>query len=146
MNRLLDRIDPATTRRKTPSRNGAKPTAPITNGSNGGAAASLPPTASTGGREANGRFSKDNPGGPGNPFARQSAALRKRVQAKLTDEKLDKIVDTLIAEAEQGNVAAAKLLLAYGIGQPTPAADPDSLDLQKKAEKVSGPILPLRGT
>ena len=36
-----------------------------------------PPPAARDGREANGRFAKFNKGGPGNPYARQTAALRK---------------------------------------------------------------------
>src|SRR5262245_54500170 len=83
-------------------------TAPLGNGVNGDTAPSLngtngetvPAGAVPGsGRDAHGRFAKGNPGGPGNPFARQSAALRRRVQEKLTEDELDQIVDRLIAQA-----------------------------------------------
>jgi hypothetical protein len=38
------------------------------------------------------------------------------------------IINGLINAASCGDVAACKLLLAYTIGQPTPAVDPDQLD------------------
>src|SRR5262249_27316633 len=41
------------------------------------------------GRDEHGRFLPGHPGGPGNPFAREVARLRKRIMAKLTDEKFD---------------------------------------------------------
>ena len=48
------------------------------------------------GREANGRFARNNRGGPGNPFARQTAALRKQLLESVTKEDMDAICTTLI--------------------------------------------------
>ena len=85
----------------------------------------------TNGHESNGRFPKGNPGGPGNPFARQVAALRKVIMNRVTEEDLLAITEALLAKAKEGSVGAAKLLLAYAIGKPASAPDPDRLDGQE---------------
>ena len=83
------------------------------------------------GHDAKGRFTRGNPGGPGNPYARQVAALRKVILNRLTEEDLLAITEALLAKAKEGSVGAAKLLLAYGIGKPASAPDPDRLDGQE---------------
>jgi hypothetical protein len=83
------------------------------------------------GRQPNGQFARGNPGGPGNPFARQTAALRKRLVDKVTAEELDAIADKLIALAKEGDVPAARLIFLYVIGKPMPPAEPDQLDMQE---------------
>src|SRR5207249_11270819 len=83
------------------------------------------------GHDAKGRWAKGNPGGPGNPFARQVARLRKVIINRLTEEDLLAITEALLAKAKEGSVSAAKLLLAYGIGKPASAPDPDRLDGQE---------------
>ena len=85
----------------------------------------------TNGHEPNGRFAKGNPGGPGNPFARRVAKLRQVILNPLTEEDLLAITEALLAKAKEGSVGAAKLLLAYGIGKPASAPDPDRLDGQE---------------
>src|SRR5206468_4509411 len=85
----------------------------------------------TDGREANGRWAKGNPGGPGNPFARRVATLRKVILDRLTEQDLLAITEALLAKAKEGSVGAAKLLLAYAIGKPASAPDPDRLDGQE---------------
>src|SRR5438105_10123517 len=85
----------------------------------------------TNGHDAKGRWAKGNPGGPGNPFARQVTKLRKVILNRLTEEDLLAITEALLAKAKEGSVSAAKLLLAYGIGKPASAPDPDRLDGQE---------------
>src|SRR5947208_13713775 len=85
----------------------------------------------TNGHEPNGRFARGNPGGPGNPYARRVAQLRKVIINRLTEEDLLAITEALLAKAKEGSVGAAKLLLAYGIGKPASAPDPDRLDGQE---------------
>src|SRR5262249_44369489 len=80
------------------------------------------------GRQANGQFAKGNLGGPGNPFARQVARVRRMMFEVGTDEELRAVISKLYALAREGNVAAIKLVLAYPIGRPAPAPDPDALD------------------
>jgi hypothetical protein len=97
-----------------------------------GAAQGQPgPQTQDAGRQPNGQFAKGNPGGPGNPFARQTAALRKRLVDKVTAEELDAIADKLIALAKEGDVPAARLIFLYVIGKPMPPAEPDQLDMQE---------------
>jgi hypothetical protein len=83
------------------------------------------------GRDAAGRFAKNNPGGPGNPFARRIAEFRKAIAAAATPEKIAAVVAKLEEKALEGDVAAAKLYLAYAIGKPGPAPDPDRLDVDE---------------
>jgi hypothetical protein len=83
------------------------------------------------GRNAQGRFTKGNPGGPGNPFARRTAQLRSVLCQTVTEEDIAEIARKLIAQAKAGDVAAARLVLAYSIGQPTPAVNPDTLDTEE---------------
>jgi hypothetical protein len=103
-----------------PSRNG-KPPSP--HGDNGENAAN--------GRDASGRFAKGNPGGPGNPFARRVAALREAALAAVTREEVTAIVAKLKELALAGDVAAAKVLLAYILGKPATMPNPDRLDLEE---------------
>ena len=72
-------------------------------------------------RDANGRFAIGNDGGPGNPFARQTAALHSAFLQRATPQDMKAIADKLIEQAKGGNVAAAKLVLQYTIGKPAPA-------------------------
>jgi hypothetical protein len=79
------------------------------------------------GRETNGRFAKGNAGGPGNPYARQVAALRRALLQLVTEEEIIAIARALLEQAKKGNVSAAKLLFSYTLGQPAKAVDPDRL-------------------
>jgi len=79
-------------------------------------------------RENKGRFAPGNPGGPGNPFARQVAALRQALLNSVTADDIQAVAKALIQRASEGNVQAAKLLLSYSIGKPQPAPEPDHMD------------------
>ncbi len=83
------------------------------------------------GRDQNGRFAKGNPGGPGNPFARRTAALRQAFSDAVTQEGLNILAQRLLLQAQNGDVAAAKLVLAYAIGKPVDPVNPDTLDQQE---------------
>jgi hypothetical protein len=80
------------------------------------------------GRGPNGRFCKGNSGGPGNPFARQVAAMRQEFLKAVTTEDIAGIVRAMIAKAKEGDVAAAKVVLQYTVGKPAQTVDPDRLD------------------
>jgi hypothetical protein len=82
-------------------------------------------------RDPDGRFAKGNPGGPGNPFARQVAELRQAALAAVTPETVHAILAKMAERALAGDVQAAKLVLAYAVGRPGAAADPDRLDVQE---------------
>jgi hypothetical protein len=79
-------------------------------------------------RDERGRFVAGNKGGPGNPFARQTALLRKTMLAAVTEADIQAIVAKLIELALGGDVAASKLVLAYALGRPAEAVDPDTVE------------------
>ncbi len=107
------------------------PTSPDRTHPNGHAPSPASPPGSDGGRDAGGRFAAGNRGGPGNPFARQVAALRCALLAAFTPQDLEAVAQALVRQAKEGNVAAAKLLLSYALGKPAAAVDPDTLDLHE---------------
>jgi hypothetical protein len=80
------------------------------------------------GRDAQGRFAPGNLGGPGNPFARRTAQLRRVLVEAVSDDDIKEIAAMLLFKTKSGDLAAAKLLLGYVIGKPGPAVDPDGLD------------------
>jgi len=82
----------------------------------------------TKGRDANGRFAEGNPGGPGNPYTRQTALLRQAVLDELNEVELRIIVQRLKALAVGGDLQAIKLVLAYAVGKPENAVNPDEVD------------------
>jgi hypothetical protein len=85
-------------------------------------------TQATQNRDAKGHFTIGNPGGTGNPFARQVAALRQALINSVTPEDIQAVAQALIQRASEGNVQAAKLLFSYAIGKPQPAPEPDRMD------------------
>lgn len=72
---------------------------------------------------------EENKGGPRNAFARRVARLRWLVVEAVSDDDVLAVVGQLVSRARAGNVAAIKLLLAYTVGKPAAAVDPDALDL-----------------
>jgi hypothetical protein len=86
---------------------------------------------STDKRAANGHFAKGNKGGPGNPFARQVAALRQTLLNRATPKDFEEVADELIKKAKTGDVAAIKLLFQYTLGKPAPCPEPDHLDVDE---------------
>ena len=90
-----------------------------------------PESQTNGGRGPDGRFTKGNPGGPGDPFARQRAARHQAFLDQVSVERIGLIANKLLAMAWAGNLAAAKLLFLYAIGKPQPAVEPDSRDLEE---------------
>jgi hypothetical protein len=80
------------------------------------------------GHDARGRFTAGNPGGRGNPFARKVGALRAAFLKDMTRDDIKEIAASLKAQAKKGDVAAARLVLAYSLGKPDKAVDVDRLD------------------
>jgi hypothetical protein len=83
----------------------------------------------SGERDEAGKFTKGNKGGPGNPFNRRVCELRKLLLEAVGPAELRAMLDAVLAKAKAGDVAAAKLILQYAIGKPTPAPDPDRVDV-----------------
>jgi hypothetical protein len=80
------------------------------------------------GRQPNGQFAKGNRGGPGNPYARRVAELRKMMIECATDERMRAIVIAVLDKPAEGNMQAAKLAFQYIYGKPTDSAHPDRID------------------
>ncbi len=89
------------------------------------------PNGGNGKRNANGRFAKGNPGGPGNPYARRVAQLRAMIADAVTDEDLLAIVGALVERAKEGDVVAARELFNRLVGRPPEAIDPDRKEMEK---------------
>jgi hypothetical protein len=93
----------------------------------------LRPTLTEGGpghsdRTPDGRFAKNNPGGPGNPHARHCARMLALLRASISDDDMVAIIRKLVEKARAGDVSAAKLLMSYQLGKPAPAPNPDEID------------------
>jgi hypothetical protein len=86
--------------------------------------------APNGHRDCNGRFLKGNPGGPGNPFVRQVAALKAALFEALTREDVGAVMRTMRDKALSGDVAAARLMLEYSVGKPLPGSTASALDAE----------------
>ena len=80
------------------------------------------------GRGPGGQFGAGNKGGPGNPFARKTAEMRKAIQDAVTAEDLADVARVIRVLALGGNLAAARLIFSYSAGKPAQGADPDTLD------------------
>ncbi|MEO8494174.1 MAG: DUF5681 domain-containing protein [Planctomycetota bacterium] len=92
------------------------------------------------GRDARGRFAPGNSGGPGNPQAKKTAALRMAMLTCVTIKDLRDIVKALVRKAKAGDVAAAREVLDRTIGRPV-----TSLEIGQGVDSQSGviPILEL---
>ena len=95
-------------------------------------------------RPAKGRFTLGNKGGPGNPFARQIAEIRKRLLNTVPGEALDKILLAMVEKAQAGDVAAAKLVLQYTVGKPAEAVHPDRIELEDHRLRTES-LVPMSG-
>lgn len=73
---------------------------------------------STNGRNGSGQFTHGNKHGKGNPHFGKVATLRSAVLKSVSQTTVKKLVSSLITQAMQGDMAAAKLILPYLIGQP----------------------------
>ncbi len=83
------------------------------------------------GRNHQGHFPQGNPGGRGNPYARQVANLRKKVLQVIDEDKMEEIILELFELAKKGNLQAIKVLLQYTLGKPAEAQNPDLVDAEE---------------
>jgi hypothetical protein len=75
-------------------------------------------TPSTNGRNGSGQFATGNKHGKGNPLFGKVATLRSAVLESVTPATVKGLIKALIERAKAGDIAAAKLILPYLIGQP----------------------------
>jgi hypothetical protein len=88
------------------------------------------------GRDAKGRFTKGNPGGPGNPFARHVAQLRSALVQCVGEEDIRHIARGLLSNARTGHLPSVHILLMYTLGKPSGAVNPDTLDIDEWRQLV----------
>jgi hypothetical protein len=67
------------------------------------------------------------------------AALRQALLDSVTEQDMQAVALALLVRAKAGDVAAAKLLLAYALGKPAESVDPDTLDLREWLLFQQGP-------
>jgi hypothetical protein len=82
-------------------------------------------------RDARGRFTKGNAGGPGNPFAREVAVLRATMIHAFSPKIFMRLVEVLRQKAEGGDMVAMKLILQYVLGKPAETVDPDRIAIDE---------------
>jgi hypothetical protein len=70
------------------------------------------------GRDTHGRFTLGNPGGPGSPHVGKVAKLRAALFATVSAKDLRKIIRGLVKAAVEGDIAAAKMILQWTLGEP----------------------------
>jgi hypothetical protein len=69
------------------------------------------------GRDSSGRFTRDNPGGPGNPYARRVSDFRNVLLEAVSDDDLYDIARTLFERGKAGDVMACRELLDRLMGK-----------------------------
>jgi len=90
-----------------------------------------PSPAGANGRNPNGRFAAGNKIGKGNPCAKKAQQLRFALLRAVTVGDLKAIVKALIRKAKEPDLAAAKLLLSYTLGEPIPVDVLEEIDQLK---------------
>jgi hypothetical protein len=78
--------------------------------------------------DARGRWAKGNKGGPGNPFARQTARFRSMLVGSVSDDDFKAVVQALTNKAKAGDLNAIELFFHYLVGRPADAINPDAVD------------------
>lgn len=68
-------------------------------------------------RGAGGKFAKGTAPGPGNPHAKQTAAIREALFKALTPKELSAVVKALLREAKAGDIAAIKEIFDRTLGR-----------------------------
>ena len=95
-------------------------------------------------RDVQGRFTKGNPGGPGNPYAKRVAELRSRLLGAITDEQWDTIARQLIEDAQHVDpeirLVARRELLDRAAGRAVQPVAVSNDDQQSLADVPEGEL------
>ncbi len=89
---------------------------------------------STNGRNGSGQFATGNKYGKGNPLFGKVATLRSAALKSITPATVKGLIKSLIDQAMAGDIAAAKLILPYLIGQPATAKE---LEAEAESEPIA---------
>jgi hypothetical protein len=82
-------------------------------------------------RDVGGRFAAGNKGGPGNPFNRRVAHLKRLFLEAVTDDDIVAVAHDIVLKARSGDLAASKLMLQYALGKPGSAVEPDRVEVEE---------------
>ena len=101
------------------------------------------------GRDERGRFTKGNPGGPGNPAVRRLAEFQAAIHEVVTPQRFRLILATLLkAAVDEQDVPAARLIFDRVLGksraEPVPDLDlglPNGLESAEDIAKISNALL-----
>jgi hypothetical protein len=104
-------------------------------------ASPTPPDPPASDRDGAGRFRAGCRPGPGNPFAKRVASLRKALLESVGEVDVARLGKKLLDQALAGDVAAAKVLLSYLVGKPADAVDPDRVALEAWRIVLAWPTL-----
>jgi hypothetical protein len=102
------------------------------------------PAASAQGRAKGGRFGPGNKFGRGNPVTRKLGTMRVAFLDAVAAENLQALARQLLEMALGGDLAAAALFLAYAVGKPGEAMNPDDADQEefdRTARRPTGPAV-----
>jgi len=92
--------------------------------------------------DARGRFTLGNPGGPGNPRARQTALIRRAFRKATSAEDIGKLVESVLRDAKAGDPAAAcEVLRRLGVKNVTinyPSRPPRSVGVLPRTVPFRG--------
>jgi hypothetical protein len=97
------------------------------------------PPGAVDGRDSRGRFAPGKAGGPGNPYNRRVAELRRIMLEEVSNDNLRCIIQVLLHKAQTGDLAAIKLVLQCVLGKPTPAPDPDAVERHQRQPEQQTP-------
>jgi hypothetical protein len=106
-----------------------------------GAEAAPPAAPSRTDRGADGQFQLGCRPGPGNPFAKRVASLRKALLDSVSEADVAQVGQKLVRLALAGDVPAAKVFLSYVVGKPTAPVDPDRVELEAWKLLLSWPTV-----
>jgi len=87
------------------------------------------------GRDSNGRFTKGNAGGAGNPHAAKVAKLRAALLGAVSTTDVELIIASMVEAAKDGDVVAAREVLDRTIGK---AVAMDLLQRIESLEEIMG--------
>ncbi len=90
------------------------------------------PNGGNGVRDTQGRFAKGNPGGPGNPYAKQVARVRSLIVEAVSEEDLRAVIAALVEKAKGGDIVAARELFDRLVGRPATAIAPEQQELEER--------------
>ena len=86
-------------------------------------------------RDSSGRFTKGNPGGPGNPYIRRVAEWRAAMAKAITPDDIERVVLKLVEAATAGHPWAVRAILDHCVGS---LAEVELREIAAKLEAALG--------